>query len=108
MCIFCTASQLATAKHVLPEQFERVRQYEERWGKTIHRTLSVDGRVAKGSVTEAVSDESLVALARSEHYDRPIVLPEGEWRLMPGRLGSPLGRPDAECGACAYHDSVTL
>lgn len=89
-CIFGSANQWASVRHVAPEAFERVARYEEEFGCTIHRKLSVRQLADKGTPYEM--DPAMVALAMGEIYpDNLILVPEGTWRHPPGAFGESTG-----------------
>jgi 3'-phosphoadenosine 5'-phosphosulfate sulfotransferase (PAPS reductase)/FAD synthetase len=86
-CIFASASQLAIAAAILPEQFERNAAYEARWGKTIHRTESLIERIARGDVGDL--DPIMIAQARSEEWTLPIIVEN--WTMPAGAFAETHG-----------------
>lgn len=81
MCIFGNRHIWATNNLIDPEGVERIAQYEERFGKTIHRKESVRDMVSRGKPMIQGSDQDLQD-AVAEVYTRPIfmerwVLPAG-------------------------------
>lgn len=91
LCIFCSRNQVATARTILPQQFDRVSAYETRWGKTIQRKESIMQRADGGQVHTSARDPYLVELARSESFEEPIILTDGEWVLPAGAFGESVG-----------------
>ena len=86
-CIFGSPNQWASLRAVNVAQFSRVAEYEARWGKTIHRKLSVVQRADQG--TPYAFDPALVALATSDVYDGPILT--DDWTLPMGAFGESCG-----------------
>lgn len=86
-CIFLTPDGWASARVVLPEQFNEIVYYERQFGKTIDRTMDVTAKAALGKPYPQCSNAKLVAEARDRNWDYPIILPEGEWELPPGAFG---------------------
>ena len=86
-CIFSGPDQIASAAYIDPDGFHKISQYEEQFGVTIHRTLSVLDRVKKGK--PVVINDDLTKLAMSTQWDRPIFvehweLPAGAFKNSPG------------------------
>lgn len=89
-CIFGSPNQWATIEKIAPAKFERIAQYEEEFGCTIHRTLSVRQQAAKGT-PYAVTPE-LVDLAMSTTYPKELLLTKpGEWKYPLGAFGESAG-----------------
>jgi len=89
-CIFGSANQWATIRAIAPEKFERIALYEEEFGSTIHRTLSVRQLANRGTPYE--TDPSMVEKALSRDYSAAdIIVPEGQWKLPPGAFGESNG-----------------
>jgi 3'-phosphoadenosine 5'-phosphosulfate sulfotransferase (PAPS reductase)/FAD synthetase len=86
-CIFGSANQWATVAAYMPEAFERIALYEERFGVTIQRKLSVRQLAAKGTPYDC--DPDVVRLACSTHYDAPIIV--DEWKLPAGAFQESAG-----------------
>lgn len=89
-CIFGSKDQWASLACVYPEQVKRISDYETEFGKTINRKLSVPEMVALGTPYPNMAPET-IALALSHTYDRPAILPEGEWVLPAGAYGENAG-----------------
>lgn len=82
-CIFSGPNEWATLRTHMPDAFAPVAAYENEFGLTIHRTMTVNDQADRG-VPHVCSLEMLL-LAESEVYYAPIILPEGEaWALPPG------------------------
>ena len=86
-CIFASASQLAIAAHVLPDQLARNAGYESRWGKTIHRNETLGQRIARGEV--GALDPIMVDQARSEAWTLPIIV--DRWAMPSGAFAEAHG-----------------
>lgn len=85
LCIFGDKDQWASARELLPEQFERVAEYEKEFGVTIKRGESVVEQADKG--TSFLPDDPAVrARAVAESYDElNVILPaDEEWKLPSG------------------------
>jgi 3'-phosphoadenosine 5'-phosphosulfate sulfotransferase (PAPS reductase)/FAD synthetase len=82
LCIFGGPGQFATARAVLPDQWERVAAHEDRFGKTIKRRESL--RVLTGRGVAYRHDPADAEAARRETFDEPVLLPAGTWRLPAG------------------------
>ncbi|QIX60895.1 phosphoadenosine phosphosulfate reductase family protein [Hymenobacter sp. BT18] len=81
-CIFNGADQFATWRLIAPDRFQRLVDYEERFGRTIKRNISLTALADKGTPFP-VKDEDVRA-ALSETWYEPIILPEGQWKLPMG------------------------
>ena len=88
-CIFGSPAQWASLRAVNPAQFETVAAYEAKWGKTIQRKLTVVQQADKGRAYEFSEAER--AMATSETFDAPVVVPPGEWKLPRGAFGESCG-----------------
>ncbi|WP_262267293.1 MULTISPECIES: phosphoadenosine phosphosulfate reductase family protein [Microvirga] len=89
-CIFMSANQAATIQAFAPEKLAPVAAYEQEFGCTIHRTLTVLERAAKGTPYEAASEASMERCL-SESFDEPMILPPGQWKLPAGAFGECAG-----------------
>lgn len=84
-CIFGMSCQWAAVQDLDPGAFERIAEYEEEFGYTIHRKESVRQLAARGR-SYVPGNTRLRGLALSRHY-RPewIVLRDDEsWKLPQG------------------------
>lgn len=89
-CIFGSANQWATVRHIAPERFERIARYEEMFGSTIHRTKSVHAQAAAGQPYRV--DPALIERAMSTSYpDSEILVDEGAWVYPAGAFGESTG-----------------
>jgi hypothetical protein len=86
-CIFGSANQWATIRRHMPEKFSAIRQYEHDFGKTIHRTLSVDQLADRGVPYDC--DPVWLSLAMSDCFDAPVVI--DPWCLPKGAFGESHG-----------------
>jgi len=87
MCIFGSAAQFASARVVLPAQFERVAQYEREFGLTIKRDVDLKTLIA--GVEPYAMKQHWIDVARSISYDQPIILEH--WTLPPGAFAETCG-----------------
>ena len=91
-CIFGSPNQWATVRVIAPEQFERIAQYEEEFGLTIQRKLSIRQMADKGTPYMAACNRpELIRMALYEGYDEVVRVPEGEWVLPAGAFGESAG-----------------
>lgn len=89
-CIFGSANQWATIAKHMPESFEQIALYEERFGKTIQRKLSLRALAQRGTSFEV--DDATLALANGTVYDIPIIVGNSEpWPLPKGAFGESAG-----------------
>jgi 3'-phosphoadenosine 5'-phosphosulfate sulfotransferase (PAPS reductase)/FAD synthetase len=89
-CIFGSANQWASIRKIAPAKFERIAQYEEEFGITIHRTLSVRQLADKGTPYEM--DAAMIELAMGDEYPVELmIVPEGQWQYPAGAFGESNG-----------------
>ena len=81
-CIFGSADQWATVKDIAPEQFAHIARLEQRFGKTIHRTLPVTAQAAKGTSSIPADMDAERQQATSHGYTLPVTT--AEWTLPAG------------------------
>ena len=85
-CIFGSPNQWASVRACAPDHFEVIARYEEEFGVTIHRTLTVRQQADRGTPYEM--DPEMVRLALGRDYsDDQIRVPAGQWRLPSGAFG---------------------
>lgn len=82
-CIFLNDADWRRLYAIDPERIERHMAYEERFGKTIHRTRSIRQRIAHLPEPSDL-DPHWVAAALSHRWDPPIRIPTDEWALPSG------------------------
>lgn len=87
-CIFGSKDQWATVKIIAPAQFQKIADYERRFGLTIHRTESVENRAAAGTPYQL--DPFWVEVANSKEFTLSIFT--DDWVLPLGAYG------DSSCG----------
>lgn len=84
-CIFGSANQWATIRHIAPELFERIARYEQQFGRTIQRARSIRELAALGHPSRAaIENPGLVALALGDSWPQPILGPIAGWELPAG------------------------
>ena len=88
-CIFGGATQFRTARDVLPEQFERISDYEESFGHTIRNGVSVRELTNDATPYLSSQDNPMIEIARLREFTLPIFM--DEWRLPSGAFGSSSG-----------------
>lgn len=88
-CIFGNAQQWASLKAVNPSQFERIAQYEESFGKTIRKDLTVRKLAVVGVPYKPALDPELVAIALGREYVEDVVVTK--WTMPPGAFGEACG-----------------
>jgi hypothetical protein len=90
-CIFGSKNQWASIEVIDPAGFEKVANYEDEFGCTIHRTKSVREQAAEGTPYAELADKELVELAMSTTYDAPILVDPQDWELPAGAFGESNG-----------------
>ena len=90
-CIFGQADQWASLNHIAPSMVAKIAEYEDQFGKTIHRTLSVQEQVGRGRVYPATkaAPVSLLAQAMATTYTDAIAA--ADWTLPAGAFGRSAG-----------------
>lgn len=79
-CIFIANDNWATIRFIAPPHFNRISDYEKRFGVTIHRSMSVEERADKGSVMPNAAKWAPIALATE--FTEPIIV--DRWELPAG------------------------
>ena len=79
-CIFVANDNWATIRYIAPERFQKIAEYERKFGVTIDRTRSVTQRADLGTVMQ--NADAYKAIAMSEHYIEPILV--SDWKLPAG------------------------
>lgn len=87
-CIFGSPNQWASLNQIAPDHVTKISDYEKKFGKTIHRKLSVDEQVAKG-VAYANLDPELSRQGLGKSYTDPIFVET--WNLPAGAYGENAG-----------------
>lgn len=80
-CIFNGPDEWATLRTHMPDAFYPIAAYENEFGVTIHRTLTVNEQADRG-VPHPCSLEMLLLAESTDYYANIIV--KGEWKLPPG------------------------
>lgn len=88
-CIFGSANQWASVARLAPARLERIAQYEDQFGKTIHRTKGVRHLAVVGQPYAWDEADARAAMART--FDEPAILAPGAWRLPRGAYGESCG-----------------
>ncbi len=89
-CIFMSHNQAATIQAHAPERIGKLANYENEFGCTIHRTLGVLERAAKGTPYEAATAEAMKRCL-GEEYDQPILVDPQSWVIPAGAFGESCG-----------------
>ncbi|SMC52995.1 phosphoadenosine phosphosulfate reductase domain-containing protein [Pedobacter nyackensis] len=90
-CIFGNADQFASAIFINPEGGEKVMGYEESFGVTIKRKISVRDLNKLGTPYPSITAE-LTAISMSSTYDLQIIMNDDEkWILPAGAFGEGCG-----------------
>ena len=82
LCIFGSVDQWASARELMPKQFERVANYEDEFGYTIDRKLNVIQMADKGCSTVKDADPEMTRQANTKDYFLPVLT--DDWRLPAG------------------------
>lgn len=92
-CIFGDPDQWASVRELAPERFTKVASYEEQFGKTIRKGLTVIQVADKGKEFVKDKDKGLIDLAMGRApYTARHFFTEGEWTMPAGafkRCGGP-------------------
>ncbi len=86
-CIFGSPNQWATIQKYAPEHFNRIADYEEQFGVTIHRKLSVREQAQKGVAYDC--DPKWIKIALSSEFNEPVF--QNNWVLPAGAYGESAG-----------------
>lgn len=90
-CIFGNADQFASAFAVNEDRGDEISMYEDSFGKTIKRNMSIRELRALGTPYQAITPD-LIALANSTEYHLTIIMKDTEtWRLPAGAFGESCG-----------------
>lgn len=91
-CIFGGADQWATIRHIAPERFEQIAAYEERFDRTIHRTMTIRERADRGRpYVAAVDQPGLARAAMQSAWTEPVRVQPHAWQLPAGAFGASIG-----------------
>lgn len=86
-CIFGNANQMASAFAINPTPGLKMMDYEDEFGVTIKRNISLRDLVAKGTPYDM--DSQLVEVSKTPQYNLPIFM--DEWVLPSGAYGDKCG-----------------
>ncbi|MEJ8837732.1 phosphoadenosine phosphosulfate reductase [Ramlibacter sp. AN1133] len=86
-CVFSSKNQWATVRMIARGKFEQISAYEQEFGVTIHRKLSVVQQADAGRPYDV--DPKWVAIANSTTFDHPVFM--DNWELPPGAFGESAG-----------------
>ncbi len=93
-CIFGDADQWASVRRIAQERFDRIANYEQDFGKTIKRGLSVIDQANKGTAFVETAPEWLIKLAMTNEYPvDQFYVPAGETWTMPSGAYKRCGGP---------------
>jgi 3'-phosphoadenosine 5'-phosphosulfate sulfotransferase (PAPS reductase)/FAD synthetase len=87
-CIFGNKNQFATSYKISPEQGENIMQYEDTFGCTIKRNISLRNLISSGSAYTSL-DPEMVKAATSYNYTLSIII--NQWFLPAGAYGESCG-----------------
>jgi 3'-phosphoadenosine 5'-phosphosulfate sulfotransferase (PAPS reductase)/FAD synthetase len=89
-CIFSSNDQWATLWQIDQERLTRLINYEEQFGLTIHRKLSLRERIDLGTPYPNLNLADIQA-AKSSDWTEPVILPSGQWKVPAGYWGESTG-----------------
>jgi len=93
-CIFGGPDQWASLRHIAPDWFMRIAAYERRFGRTIHRTLSITELADRGKpYVAAVGQPDLACAALRPGWAEPVHVAPAAWVLPAGAFGKSAGPP---------------
>lgn len=87
-CIFGNADQFKSAQAISPERFEKLAQYEDKFGTTIKRKEGLRELVEKGEIYDGITEQSK-RIANSTEYQGDIIT--NTWTLPSGAFGKSCG-----------------
>ena len=91
-CIFASANQWATIRHIAPARFAKIAAFEERFGVTINRKLGVRDLAARGVPYQAaVNNPDLVLDALGSEWTRAVHTDPASWQRPAGAYGENVG-----------------
>ena len=91
-CIFGSKHQWATLRAIDRAKFDRIAEYERRFGVTIHNKRLTVVQLADAGTPHRGMREADIRAALATSWDEPIVLPPGvEWTLPAGAFGENCG-----------------
>lgn len=92
-CIFGSHRQWSTVAKISPKQFIVIADFEDEFGFTIHRKLSVRERVQRATPYDLTGKEKYIKLCLSNEYTEPIFV--DDWKiidpLISGKYGEMCG-----------------
>lgn len=88
MCIFGSKHQWATIKHIAPDRFNLVSEYEKAFNVTIQRDRSIEESAELGEAYQDL-DDYYVSISLSTVFSAPIFL--DTWKLPKGAFGESTG-----------------
>ncbi|HWK58131.1 MAG TPA: phosphoadenosine phosphosulfate reductase family protein [Parapedobacter sp.] len=90
-CIFGNADQFASAYTISPNQGDEIMMYEDSFGVTIKRNMTLRDLIALGRPYNDITPE-LARMATSQVYDQQIIFNDNEeWILPAGAYGESCG-----------------
>lgn len=93
-CIFGSANQWASLKAVAPDMVDTIVNYEERFGVTIKRNVTVREQASKGEAYAALETEDGKAAAveaADKDWNGQVILEPGDWKMPAGAFGESTG-----------------
>ena len=91
-CVFASADQMASVRHMAPHLFRPLAVLEQRFGCTIKRGISLDALANRGRpYAPVLARPDLMQLALSETWTVPIRVDPRAWELPAGAHGDTAG-----------------
>jgi len=88
-CIFASKNQWSTIRKYMPERFSVIADYEEEFGLTINRKLSVRELADRGTPYDVKASD--LAIAMGTTWTQPIIVDPKDWVLPAGAFGESNG-----------------
>jgi len=88
-CIFGSIHQWASIKKIDRAGFDKIADYEQDFGKTIHRQNTVNQQAALGMPYDNCSNQDLVEKAKAMVFDEPMI--QDTWEVPAGAFGESNG-----------------
>jgi 3'-phosphoadenosine 5'-phosphosulfate sulfotransferase (PAPS reductase)/FAD synthetase len=91
-CIFGGPDQWASLRHIAPAWFARIAAYERRFGRTIHRTMTITELADRGQpYLAAIGQPDLARVALDPAWKEPVCVSPAAWVLPAGAFGNSAG-----------------
>ena len=91
-CIFGAPAQWASLRCIAPDWFERIADYEDRFGRTIQRHCGIRALADRGQpYLAAITQPDLARHALGHDWTEPVRIAPRDWKLPAGAFGPGAG-----------------